>query len=223
MRHAVCDGDFFQRVTCGSCGEPSARKILSRMGPERIVGAVDTGRSTRRRSASDGSRGRSFPADDERPRQPVGVRASGRRVRRRQPVHRLPEPARRAAGLVADRLSIFTPTACLCPRTTDTASPRRAGRCSACWCRLAVGAAVVRGVRGPRSHPHPYRLRAKVRSHTGMRPMRHAVDRSTSHIDLSTSVGRSTVVGMTTLQNRPNTGLLCHRRAELRCRGGAPA
>ena len=70
--------------------------------PVAVDAAAIGGRSARRR-------GRPVPADDERPGQPLGVRAAGRGIRR----HHAGSPTFRSQlgappGSIADRLQIFT-------------------------------------------------------------------------------------------------------------------
>ena len=98
MHHTVCGEDFAPRVTCRACDEPRQEKdVVAQWGPSGSWARSMPAVATRRRSAT-GQAGL-FPQTMSRARKPVGVRDSGRRVRRDQPVHRLPDPARRPAGI----------------------------------------------------------------------------------------------------------------------------
>ena len=100
MRHAVCGGDFVPLLTCGSCSETVSEKdVVAQWGPSGSWARSIPAAVTRRRSGGREAAGRAVPADDDRARQPVGVRDSGRRVRRGEPVHRLSDTARCPAGL----------------------------------------------------------------------------------------------------------------------------
>ena len=100
MRHIACGADFAPLLICRSCGETANEKdVVAQWGPSgswprSMPVAVDAA-AVRGRSARRG--GGPVPADDERDGQSLGVRAVGRGVRRREPVHRLSDPARRAA------------------------------------------------------------------------------------------------------------------------------
>ena len=102
MHHTTCGADFAPLLTCGACGDGVTEKdVVAQWGPSGSwprsmplsVDAPPVGDRCGTRP------GRPVPADHEHPRQPLGVRASGRRVRRHHPVQRLRRPARRAARL----------------------------------------------------------------------------------------------------------------------------
>ena len=138
MRHTACGGDFAPLLTCRVVWRDGQRERRCRaVGSERLLAAVDArcrdpaaigGRPARRR-------GRPVPADDERPRQPLGVRAAGGRVRRDHAGSPTFRHAGRAAGFDRRPPADLQRQRRVAPPepATDTASPRRAGRSSRSW------------------------------------------------------------------------------------------
>ena len=182
MRHTACGGDFAPQLTCRSCGEPVSEKdVVAQWGPSGSWARSVPTAATRRRSAADQRNGEAglFPQTMS----VLGNRWAFALLVAAfvgdQPVHRLPDAARRAAGFdrrpAVDLRSQRGAGRCGQPLSTHREGPRPLPGADI---GAAVGPAVVPRARRTGGRAHAHSVRSTLHGGHDLRPVHPAAARN---------------------------------------------